>query len=287
MEQIRKEFPDDFNKAVRHELYQLIHSIPLNSKHPDSAAPDTTITNHNYKVLKTDLINFESLIRIEKVFAEERFGMCSLNEMVAATVKQFIVDNKTFSAYDVTKAIREKVNKSRLILLDDRYPEEIDLFGDGLTAIVQRIPHEEVKGAIQLLWASGDTFKGYRRSFINGHYEFHANVKKPNEKFEKSDFSESVLGPDPFAKSMGYDKTIPLGTKVLIENSGKTGTVCTPDDLVAAGLKFPLSIVTDEWVWILYDNDKSGIGYGHKSCNLKIIPATVDDKVQDSLKNLF
>lgn len=71
-EVIRKLFPGDYQKNVRHELYTVIHRLVLDARHPDYL-PDTTINTYPYRL--TDPKSCPDKFKeIEKTFVYEIAG---------------------------------------------------------------------------------------------------------------------------------------------------------------------------------------------------------------------
>lgn len=153
---IRSLIPGNDNKAIRHELYTLIHSF-----HVNKVAPGVTIQNFQY----SHPINTAVLDRIAQSLNEERYGCSNLSSLVFTVLKTKTENKEAFTYHDITDTIRNMVNNSRLELLDDRPFVDVEI-QPGVVGLSQEIPHEEVRGIVQTLETQRpELFDGYVRQY--------------------------------------------------------------------------------------------------------------------------
>lgn len=97
----------------------------------------------------------------------------SLNTAVLLAIQGVLASQKSFSAHDITKAIRASVNDSEY-LLSDRDTEDVD----GIQT--QRVEHTEVRGIIDELYdAAVFGNVGMVRRFNGSFYEYSRPAQTP------------------------------------------------------------------------------------------------------------
>lgn len=140
---------DDDSKALRHQLYRIAYSFRANTA-PVGASAENLISA---AVENSDLVlgaaeKLEKIQKLARVLVNDRAQCKNMKEMVMKVISEEFGPGKPFTAYDVTSRIREMVNSSSLVLLDDRDYEEIDVIGNGVTCMTQKVPHQEVRDTI-------------------------------------------------------------------------------------------------------------------------------------------
>lgn len=90
----------------------------------------------------------------------------SFTKAVTDVVAEFVAKKQTFSAYDVTKALREKVNTGTFTI-DPQETGTVHVGGKG----VPRIDHEEVKGVVTECFHASE-MPGYDRDHNGQYFEY-------------------------------------------------------------------------------------------------------------------
>lgn len=178
MNLIREEFPGDEFKAVRNALYKTMYSFRANDFNvaPASGAVENLITAA-VENLKPGDAEKSKIDKIVESLNNDRAGRKNLAQLVR-TLLTTTFANKSFSAHDITRHVRNMVNDSKIELLDDRPYEEVNILGDGFpTALTQRIEHQEVRKLVQEFASSGllpDHRPEYNGVFVT--YKFSGRV---------------------------------------------------------------------------------------------------------------
>ena len=98
----------------------------------------------------------------------------TLNASIEVTVNKLIADKKTFSAHDVTKALREEVNAGLNATLDQGETGSVHVNGVD----VPKISHDYVRDAVHELFHTGK-MTGYDRNHSGSHWEYAPAVVAP------------------------------------------------------------------------------------------------------------
>lgn len=94
-------------------------------------------------------------------------NMPTLCKAIEDKVASFIADKKAFSAFDVTKALREDVD-SRAAAIDDTETGTVYVSGNS----VAKVDHEIVKEAVHDIFSSGEMGDEYGRSHNGNYWEY-------------------------------------------------------------------------------------------------------------------
>ena len=184
VELIRQEFPGDVFKPVRHELYTFMYAIPsgfVGDKTMKDWKPETVESSsaiyRQFGATNASLTD-QKLELIHKSLVEERKGMTNLRGLLWQILEPKIKAEESFSIYDITKAVRARVNESRLVLLDDRDYVELEIIpGTGVTGLTQKIEHEEVRKLV-LDFLDHGRMPGYTRKSAGKYFVYYFDATK-------------------------------------------------------------------------------------------------------------
>lgn len=121
----------------------------------------------------------------------------TLNKAIEDVVGELVIAKKTFSAYDVTKELRDKVAKTTVV---------VDHAESGVVHVggvpVARVDHDYVRDAVHELFHTGK-MDGYDRAHTGSHWQY--EEAKANTVLPDPSASPAGTGTPPAADGSSYD----------------------------------------------------------------------------------